>query len=110
MPVILDENGEVDPDTSAVTYIAGKEVLMEEFILWNALMEGDCITADGRLAGVRTRPLSSKQLNAELERALQTRSMPEELQRLLGQAPVATESKPPGKRGARARRARGRHR
>jgi hypothetical protein len=65
--------------THAPTRIGGRQVLMEEVVIWAALVQGAAVRPDGTLTSDRTHPLSPAHLRRKLEAVLRGRALAEEI-------------------------------
>ena len=69
-----------DGHIHAAAEIQGQRVLMEDLVLWVALIQGQGLTATGLLKGKRPRHLSPEELRKALEAALARQTMQQALQ------------------------------
>jgi hypothetical protein len=69
--------------THAATRIGGRQVRMEEVVIWAALVQGAAVRPDGTLTDDRPYPLSPAQLRRKLEAVLRRRPLDEEIREMV---------------------------
>ena len=69
--------------THAAARIGGRQVLMDEVVIWAALVQGAAVRPDGTLTGDRPHPVSPAHLRRKLEAVLRRRSLDEKIRELV---------------------------
>jgi hypothetical protein len=69
--------------TQAATRIGGRQVRMEEVVIWAALVQGVAVRPDGTLTADRPHPRSPAQLRRKLEAVLRRRALGEEIREMV---------------------------
>jgi hypothetical protein len=67
----------------AAARIGGRQVLIDEVVIWAALFQGAAVRPDGTPTDDRTHPLSPAQLRRKLEAVLRRRPLDEEIREMV---------------------------